>query len=243
MIFEIKINNLSKKFNTGFSLDHVDLHFSSPAIVCILGQNGAGKSTLFQLLTGNLEADSGEIYYGKERVVVDNYLLKRKIGYLPQKPLLPKWITALEVLRYAAHLHGVSDSKNLIKELLSYWDCSDYAKRALYNCSHGMQKRVGLALSSLHDPEYLILDEPFAGLDLSHIYSLEKYIKKRYDSGRMTLLSTHLAPYAASLCTSAYIIKEGKISSLENWSALSYENRLACIRDYFFKTDSQEEKK
>ena len=114
---EITIKNLSKEFNTGFVLGRVNLHFSSPATICILGQNGAGKSTLFQLMTGNLEADSGEIYYGREKVVVDNYLLKRKIGYLPQKPLLPKWITALEVLRYAAHLHGVLDSKNLINKL------------------------------------------------------------------------------------------------------------------------------
>ena len=168
----IRIKNLRKTFSSGFCLKDINFFTEKPTTFCILGKNGAGKSTLFQLMTGNLEPDSGEIRYNGELMRVDHYQIKRKIAYLPQKPVLPLWVTPEEVLQYTACLHSLENMKENIKKNLDYWDCKEYSNRSLATCSHGMQKRVSLAITSLYDPEFLILDEPFSGLDLSHIYSL-----------------------------------------------------------------------
>lgn len=233
MNFTLETSNLRKDFPSGFSLKGVNFQITSPSTFCLLGGNGAGKSTLFRLLTGSLEGESGKVYYNDEVMGVKNHLLKKKIGYLPQEAKLPQWMTAQDALAYAAHLHGLRDTEKIVEEIFDYWDCGAYAQKPLYTCSHGMQKRVGLALASLHDPDYLILDEPFSGLDLAHIYSLENFINKRYNKGKITLLSTHLAPYAASLCSEAGLMEKGQFSVIKEWTSFSYERRMAFMKNYF----------
>ena len=239
MVLQIKIEKLRKKFKEGFSLDLGSFCFHPKTTSCIFGANGAGKSTLFQLMTGNLEADSGFVSYSQERMSFTKSELKRKIGYLPQEPHLPKWTTALELMNYMSHLYKVDEAGVRVKELLSYWDCIDFAKRPLGLCSHGMQKRVGLALASLHDPGYLILDEPFSGLDLLHTYALEKFIQTRNTSGKVTVLSTHITPYAANLCSEAFILKSGKMVAIENWGQFSYEEKLSFVRKSFLGDEAR----
>ena len=229
----IRIKNLRKTFSSGFCLKDINFFTEKPTTFCILGKNGAGKSTLFQLMTGNLEPDSGEIRYNGELMLVDHYQIKRKIAYLPQKPALPLWVTPEEVLQYTACLHSLENMKENIKKNLDYWDCKEYSNRSLATCSHGMQKRVSLAITSLYDPEFLILDEPFSGLDLSHIYSLENYIERRKKEQKTTLLSTHIAPYAAKLCDEAYLLSHGELKKIDIWATSSYEDRLTLIRNYF----------
>src|SRR5262245_15316231 len=94
--------NLTKTFDGGFTLGPVSLRFPAGQTSIVLGKNGAGKSTLFQLLTGNLDASGGQIQLGGERLTPDRPDVKRRIGYLPQNPVLPRWVTGSEVLDYAA---------------------------------------------------------------------------------------------------------------------------------------------
>lgn len=233
MILQIKIEKLKKNFEKGFSLEIDQTCFSSSETSCIFGSNGAGKSTFFEIMTGNLEPDSGQVLFNANPMAMNNFSLKQNIGYLPQEAHLPKWITAIELMNYMARLHGLQDPDSRVQELLTYWDCTSFKKRPLNLCSHGMQKRVGLALASLHNPDYLILDEPFSGLDLLHTYALESYIQGRKKAGKMTLISTHIAPYAATLCNVAFLLKEGSISKIEEWSDFSFEQRISYVKKSF----------
>lgn len=232
----IHIKNLCKKYSSGFCLRDVSFFIEKPTTFCILGKNGAGKSTLFNLMSGNLEPDSGEIRYRGDVMRATHYQIKRKIAYLPQKSTLPLWVTPEEVLHYTACLHGIENRTDVIKKNLDYWDCNEYSTRSLATCSHGMQKRVGLAITSLYDPEFLILDEPFSGLDLSQTYTLENYIERRKKEQKTTLLSTHIAPYAAKLCDEAYLLSNGELKKIEVWATSSYEERLTLIKSYFTVT-------
>lgn len=232
MLLEIK--NLTKSFGESWKLGPVNIEVPGGEIFALLGKNGAGKSTLFQITTGNMDADAGEIRLGGERLTPDSFKLKQKIGYLPQNPVLPRWASGEEILLYAAGLYEISDRGTFINSLMDYWDCSYYRKKPLAALSHGMQKRVGLALSSMHEPDLLILDEPYSGLDLFHIRALDELILKRKKAGKTTVMSTHIAPYTAKLCDQVYIIESGKVSQLDQWQEQSFIERINAIESRFF---------
>jgi len=231
----VSIENLKKEYPGGFTLGPASINLSEGETVAFLGKNGAGKSTLFQMLTGNSDATSGTILVDGKKLTPDKYELKRKLGYLPQNLHLPKWSTGLEILRYGASLYQLENAEEKIQSAMKYWDCEFYKDKPLAACSHGMQKRVGLAIASLHDPVCLILDEPFSGLDLFHIRALENEIKRRQAAGKTTLISTHIAPYVAQLCQKVYVVDQGKIKTLNGWDEADQIERISLIETEFFK--------
>ena len=212
----------------------MDISLDGGKTVAFLGKNGAGKSTLFQLLTGNLDATDGLVRIAGKRLTPDTPEHKKLIGYLPQKHVLPKWVTGQEVLRYAAGLYGINDAHSKLKQSMEYWDCASYAKKPLAALSHGMKKRVALALATLNDPELLILDEPFSGLDLFQIKALDTEIQRRATAGKLTILSTHIAPYTAKLCNDVYVVENGKIAELPKYKESDQLQRVALIESKFF---------
>lgn len=181
-----------------------------------------------------MDANSGEVRLREERLTPDTFQVKRKIGYLPQNPVLPRWATGEEILNYAASLYELPNRTTFVKELMSYWDCEYYRNKPLAALSHGMQKRVGLALASMHKPDLLILDEPYSGLDLFHIKALDQLITERQNSKLTTILSTHIAPYTAKLCNRVLIVEAGKISTLEPWQNQNFLDRIDAIESRFF---------
>lgn len=227
------VQGLTKSWHSGFVSGPSDFSVEGGDVLGILGANGAGKSTLFQMISGNLDKDSGELLLLGKKLHPQSSELKRKIGYLPQNMQLPKWVTGREILEYAASLYGLSDRSSLLSELMETWDCAAYQDVPLAACSHGMQKRIGLALSCIHNPELLILDEPFSGLDLYHIKALTHAVRERKQKGLATILSTHIAPYVASLCTDIRLIQKGKMTGLANWQTQDEASRVTSITAFF----------
>jgi ABC-type multidrug transport system ATPase subunit len=225
---------LTKSFGDAFTLGPVDLSCARAEVLCVLGKNGSGKSTFFQLLTGNLDATAGQIQVGGERMTVDAATVKRRLGYLPQDPLLPRWATAEELLSYMARLYGFADGKARVGRSLAYWDSESFARKPLATLSYGMQRRVGLALATIHDPETLILDEPHSGLDLFHVRALDDEILRRRKAGRLTIFSTHVAPFAAALADRALVVEAGKVRELAGWQGAASAARTAQIEACFF---------
>jgi ABC-type multidrug transport system ATPase subunit len=212
----------------------LDLTIRAGDIAGILGQNGAGKTTMFQMMTGNLKADQGEITIQSQRMLPDRSEVKKTVGYLPQGLELPKWVTGNELLSYAIRLYELQQPDQQRQDALSYWDCLDFAHKPLAACSHGMQKRIGLALATVHQPQFLILDEPFSGLDLYHIRALQDLIKRRQSEGKATILCTHIAPYAAQLCNRIVLVDEGQLFTLEDWHNAELMERIRLIEEFFF---------
>ncbi len=231
---------LTKSYPGGFQLGPVDLSLREGETAAFLGTNGAGKSTLFQLLTANLDPTAGEIRLNGDKLTPDTPLLKRRLGYLPQNTVLPRWVTGREILDYAARLYGLAQADAVVTKAETYWDCASFSHKPLMALSYGMQKRVALALATLHDPDYLILDEPHSGLDLLHIRALDEAILRRARAGKTTILSTHIAPYTARLCDCVYIIEGGQVRRLAGWDERSYLDRIELIEQAFFPPSAKD---
>ncbi|MGE0174295.1 MAG: ABC transporter ATP-binding protein [Oligoflexales bacterium] len=231
----VQVRNVTKQFSDdGFCLGPVSLEVGPGATIAILGKNGAGKSTFFGLVTGNLDATSGEIFFENQKLVPERFDLKRKLGYLPQKLGFPNWVTATEMLSYSARLHDLEMADEQVAHALQFWDCTDFNDLALGTLSHGMKKRVGLALASMHKPSFLVLDEPFSGLDIIHIRALENLLKERQQNGMTTIISTHILPFVAKLCDNAYFLKRGKMSTIHSWNNLDYLAKERRLEEEFF---------
>jgi ABC-type multidrug transport system ATPase subunit len=232
----LQVSGLKKHYDGArpFTLGPLNISLNAGDTVAILGANGAGKSTLFQILTGNLAPTEGTIILDSERVTVESSSLKKKFGYLPQALDLPRWATAHEVLTIASVLYELPNPAQAVAESLAFWDATSYAHLPLAACSYGMQKRVGLALAFIHQPQVLIIDEPFSGLDLFHTRSLERQLLQRQKEPGITILSTHVAPYAARFCARALIISKGHIRELDAWKGASHANREQQVEDAFF---------
>lgn len=238
----LKADNVSKSFDGGFTLGPVSLTFAEGETAIILGKNGAGKSTLFQLLTGNMDASGGTVFIGKDKLTPDRPEVKRRIGYLPQNPVLPRWVTGREILQYAARLYSLPNGQERVVEAEAYWDCGGFHKKPLMTLSYGMQKRVGLALATLADPDMLILDEPHSGLDLFHVKALDEHILRRAKAKKTTILSTHVAAFAAGVGDRVLTVAGGQVTELAGWDALPFLGRIKLIEDTFFGVPAGQER-
>ncbi|NRA64038.1 MAG: ABC transporter ATP-binding protein [Pseudobacteriovorax sp.] len=235
----LSLENFSHHYaNSDFRLGPFNLDVQPGECLGVMGQNGAGKSTLFQILTGNLRLSEGSARFGDQPISISNYALKKRFGYLPQNLELPKWVSAKELFSYAANLYELQNSQDIIESSLDYWDIRHFADRPLTACSHGMKKRVSLGLATIHSPDILILDEPFSGLDLFHIKALQDNIQERKQQKLITILSTHIAPYTASLCSRLVGIRRGELLPVEPWGDKSALEKIEIVESFFFKNET-----
>ncbi len=227
------LTDIRKTFAAGFQLGAVNLQVDAGETLGVLGKNGAGKSTLFNLMTANLDPDAGEITFRQQRLTPATYTLKKALGFLPQAPVFPPWVCGEELLCYAARLYRLT-STQVVPQALQRWDCVHYKNLPLTLCSHGMQKRIGLAIATLHQPPLLVLDEPFSGLDVFHLKTLHELLANRKRQQLSNVLSTHILPLAAQLCDRAVVLKNGNLHPLPDWAQLNHEQRSAALARLLF---------
>ena len=236
-MISLEVKNLGKKFAGRFELKAADWRLEGGQTVAFLGPNGAGKSTLFKLLAGQIEPTAGQVKIGNIVMTTDNFALKRQVGYLPQNFLLPPWVRVHDILVYAASLLLHKHPEKVAATSMAHWDCASYAQEAFVSCSHGMQKRVALALATMNHPDVLILDEPCSGLDILHIETLQQHIRDRHKACQLTILSSHVVPYVAKLCHRVFTIDNGSVAEMDRWSAFlvnrGLEERVAALEGHF----------
>lgn len=232
---KLKLESLVKTRSKDFQLGPIDFELNSATNVVIFGRNGSGKSTLFELMTANLDPDSGMIFIDGQKCAPQKHEVRKKIGYLPQEFSLPPWVFPIELLEYAASLHAYSDPKKIAKKWLEFWGCDRYQKTALTQCSYGMQKRVALALAEIHSPDILVLDEPVNGLDIEYVSCLEERLSERKKEGKVSILSVHSAHFAAKNCDLAFFLEAGSFRSIEKWKSMDLLERIHFLESHFAK--------
>ena len=206
----ITVKNLSKKYNSQKAVDGISFIVNKAEIVGFLGPNGAGKSTTMKMITGYLEADTGDIEVCGIAVKENNIETKRRIGYLPEaNPLYPDMYVR-EYLQFVANVHEIKNSKQVIEDVIATVGLVPESNKKIGQLSKGYRQRVGLAAALVHDPEVLILDEPTSGLDPNQIVEIREVIKK-LGQNKTVLFSSHIMQEVEAICDRVIIIHKGNI--------------------------------
>lgn len=211
---KVDLQNISKSFSLGWRKKKFhalqDVSFSIPmnSICGLLGPNGSGKSTLIKIILGVLKADRGTYQIILKNGESD---FRETTGYLPEAPYFYKHLTPVELLSSFAKLYHSPIKGNRISDVLSQVGLIDAQNRAIKNFSKGMLQRLGLAQALVHDPDFLILDEPTAGMDAIGVHEFSEIIKTLHREGKTILLCSHLLEQMEDLCTDAVILYKGRV--------------------------------
>lgn len=204
----VSIKNVCKSFGDVKAVRDVSFDVQPGEIFGLLGPNGAGKTTTIRMMLDIYRADSGTISVFGEALNED---AKDRIGYMPEERGLYKDLKLEATLVYLATLKGISESEASarVKPWLERFDLADYAQKKIQTLSKGMQQKAQIIVTLLHDPDLLIIDEPFAGLDPVNTRLVKSVIEDLQEQGKTIIMSTHQMHQVEALCNRIVLIDHG----------------------------------
>ncbi len=210
----LEIQQLVKQYGKFTAVDGLDLSVSKGSIFGFVGPNGAGKTTTMRIMAGLLKATSGQVLIDGLDVTQSPKQLKEKIGYMPDFFGVYDNLRVREYMEFYASAYQIpyKEQKDLIANLLDIVDLSHKIEDYVDFLSRGMKQRLCLARSLLHDPKLLILDEPASGLDPKARIEMKEVLKQLQQMDKTIIISSHILPELAEMCTEVAIIKGGKLA-------------------------------
>jgi ABC-2 type transport system ATP-binding protein len=214
----LEARSLTKYYNHTLAVKNVSFTIRPGEILGYLGPNGAGKSTTVKMLTGLLDPSEGQIFYNGRTVYDDFTAFQRRIGYVPEEPHLYPHLTGREYLQLVGRLRGMprrvlEPKMDEFLNLLGLWN-DRHTPLASY--SKGMRQKILLSAGLLHNPEILILDEPFSGLDVTSALVLRRLLRALADAGKMILYSSHVLEVVEKVCSQVLILRKGEVVAYDS---------------------------
>ena len=233
----LKVQSLSKHYNTQKSVDDISFTASTGSIIGFLGPNGAGKSTTMKMLAGYLQPTSGTAELCGLDVQKQPMEVKRIMGYLPEQTPLYADMYVKEFLLFVANTYSLKNPAFKVEETIKAvgLDAEQFKKIAML--SKGYKQRVGLAQAIIHDPKVLILDEPTSGLDPNQLTEIRTLIKT-LGKDKTVILSTHIMQEVEAVCDEVIIINKGRIVVHATIDALKAMHNTTSLEDIFRKLTS-----
>jgi len=211
----LSAKGLVKIYNKRKVVNRIDLEISPGEVVGLLGPNGAGKTTTFYMIVGLIKPDGGQIFLDGEDISrYPMYKRARKgLNYLPQEPSIFRKLTVEENILAILETLDINEDerRERLKELLGELDLTALAKNHAYSLSGGERRRVEITRALVTSPKYILLDEPFAGIDPLAVADIQKIIEKLKNKGIGIIVSDHNVRETLSCCDRAYIVNEGAI--------------------------------
>ncbi len=221
----VEVSGLHVAFGAVTAVESFDLTVPAKESVALIGRNGAGKSTTLRVLAGVLPPTRGDVLVSGIDVVADPARAKAAVGYCPDVGGLIPRATAWEHLQLAASLRGLPDGwEERGHELLERFDLSSAADRVTAGFSHGMGRRMSVLLAAFHEPEVLLLDEPFDGVDPQGVDATLQLIYELRLRGSAIVVSTHLLDLAVAACEEAVVLRQGRVVAAAPASELQGED-------------------
>ena len=237
----IKATSLTKSYGTVSAVNDVSFEAASGKVTALLGPNGAGKSTILRILSTIISPDTGAATIEGLDVTTDTMDVRRKIGVLPHNTGIYDRLTAIENIRYFGNLHQVkrTELNDRIDKLIHLLDMNEFCNRRVSGFSQGQKMKVALARALIHDPQYILLDEPTNGLDVMATRALRKVIHDIKDAGKCILFSSHVMQEVESLCDHLVILGHGKHKFSGTIKELQEKSGTANLEDAFVMISSE----
>ena len=209
----LEARSLTKYYNHTPAVRGVSFRIRTGEILGYLGPNGAGKSTTVKMLTGLIEPSEGQIFFNGRSVHDDFLAFQRRIGYVPEEAHLYPHLTGREYLQLVGRLRGMPRGmlEPKIDEFLRLFSLWDDRHDTLSSYSKGMRQKILLSAALLHDPDILILDEPFSGLDVTSAMVLRSLIRALAQQGKIILYSSHVLEVVEKVCSQVVILRKGEV--------------------------------
>lgn len=239
----IKVSSLSKSYGMISAARDVSFEAASGSVTALLGPNGAGKSTILRILSTIITPDAGSATIGGFDVATDSTDVRRHIGVLPHNTGLYERLTAIENIRYFGNLQQVErgELSNRIDELIQILDMKEFCNRRVSGFSQGQKMKVALARALVHDPQYILLDEPTNGLDVMATRALRTIIHDLKGAGKCILFSSHVMQEIANLCDHLVILGHGQLRFSGTIEGLEKTSGTTNLEDAFIMISGDEE--
>ncbi|GAP10084.1 ABC-type uncharacterized transport system, ATPase component [Bellilinea caldifistulae] len=206
----IKVNQISKRFGNQQAVDRVSFEVEPGEIFGLLGPNGAGKTTSIRIILDIFKPDSGEVEILGGKMTDEK---KNQIGYLPEERGLYQDITLEVCLNYLARLKGLkpAEAAARVEQMMKRFDLYDHRKKKVKELSKGMQQKAQLIITLVHDPQLVIIDEPFSALDPVNTQMVKDLLREERDKGKTIVMCTHQMHQVEELCDRLVLINHGKV--------------------------------
>lgn len=231
----INIQQLSKNYGNTVALKNISLVFDENGVIGLLGPNGAGKTTLMRILTGYLNQWEGEVSVGTLNLREKLKMIQQQMGYLPENnPLYPEMYVR-EYLKFVGELYGIK--KPPFKKVIEKTGLQEHAHKKIHTLSKGYKQRVGLAAALIHDPQYLILDEPTTGLDPNQVVEIRNLIKI-LGKEKLVFLSTHILQEVEAMCDRVVILNKGTVVLNQTLESLKNDDQQVVSVSFDYRVEN-----
>jgi len=238
------LQGLSKSYGDFAAVSEVDLVVARGERFALLGPNGAGKTTTIRMLMGILEPSAGSARIMGHDCFAQRAQVMRHVGYLPDEPIFYDYLRGREVLEFVMRMRGLADNGPTAARrdaLIERFELGDDLEEFAVNYSKGMKKKLAIIAALLHEPDFLILDEPTNGLDPYATRIFHDLIREQSEEGRSVLFSTHLLDQAERLCHRVAIMEKGRIAALGTLDELKHGLAPGgTLEDLFFRVTARD---
>lgn len=209
----LRIEHLTKKYGAKTAVDDLSLHIQKGEIYGFIGHNGAGKTTTIKACCGIHRFDEEEIYIDGTSIRTNPLACKKKLAYIPDNPDLYEFMTGIKYLNFIADMYRVPTEarSSRIHEYAEKFELTDALGDSVSSYSHGMKQKLAVISAWIHEPQLIIMDEPFVGLDPKASHLLKEMMREHCSRGGAIFFSTHVLEVAEKLCDKIAIIKGGRL--------------------------------
>jgi len=231
----LELRHVTKRFPGVLAVDDVSFSAAAGEITGYLGPNGSGKSTTMKMIAGLIDIGSGEILFDGEPIRYDLIAHKRRTGYVPEEPHLYAHLSGLEYLTMVGQLRSLPAKRTAerIDGLLRLLSLHSDRHSPISAYSKGMRQKILLAGALLHDPDLLLLDEPFSGLDVSSALILRSLVQELAARGKVILFSSHELETVERVSSRVVILHRGKVVADDSIEHLRVLRSAATLEDVF----------